>query len=155
MMNIIGNANIIDDFYRYKRPEFIISVIGKGNKLRTIISNLDEICIALNRTSKEIIKFYCYELGTSYKFIDNNHTLKGQFNKLILNEILHKYIQIFILCNDCSLPDTFYKFKKTKIKKICSACGHSEILPPEQRLVEHILKDYKKFNYNMNNQNYN
>ncbi len=156
MMNIIGTNEIIDPFYRYKRPKFIISVTGKGNKQRTSLINMDDICVAIDRSLSEVIKYYCYELGTSYKLVEGRHTLKGEFNIDTLDNVLHKYIQIFVLCKDCDLPSTFYKVRKTNIKKVCSACGCVEKLYPDHKLVEYILKEKKnrKTDFNVNCQDY-
>ncbi len=154
MMNIIGNSDILDEYYRYQRPEFFITITGKGNKKRTTLINISDICVAINRSLPEVIKYYCYELGTSYKLIESHHTLKGEFTVRVLDEILHKYIQNFVLCKDCNNPDTFYKIRKTKVKKICSACGYVEKLYPDNKLIEYILKEKKKIDFNINCQSF-
>lgn len=150
------NINNFDDtFYRYKRPKFNIKHIGKGNKKRTILYNINDICISINRTIEEVLKFYSYSLGTSYKLIENNYTLKGEFDIKILDDYLFDYITQFILCSICNLPDTFYKIKKTKIKKICSACGQIDIInADDNKLTDYIIKNKNKIDFNKNCQKY-
>jgi translation initiation factor 2 beta subunit (eIF-2beta)/eIF-5 len=84
------------------------------------------------------MKYFSYELGTQI----NKNTLKGVFTKIEVNNILHKYIQEFILCSLCSLPSTSYKIRKYKIKIICSACGQeTNKLTDEHKLVSYIQKN--------------
>lgn len=153
MQNIIGNKSILDEFYRYKRPKFVLNHIGKGNKCKTVLINMIDISKALNRNVLEILKYFCINLGTTHKFIENNHMLAGTFNISDLDVILHKYIKLYVLCNTCDLPSTYYKIKKTKVKKICTACGEIQLMDND-KLIDFMLKKRNEIDFNINCQNY-
>ncbi len=139
-----------DEFFRYKRPEIIINYEGHNQHTKTLIININEISISLNRIPIEIIKFFSYELGTSIK----NYSIKGRFSKEQLNTLLEKYINKYIICKKCLLPSTYYKFKKNSIKLICTACGNKSKLD-FNKLTIFLLKEHKNIDFNKNIQNYN
>ena len=137
-MNITNNENMEDEFFRYKRPDIVLNYEGHGKNTKTIILNLLDLANSLSRPSTEIMKYFSYEFGTQTK----QNTLKGMFSKTDMNNILHKYIQEYIVCSLCSLPSTSYKIKKSKIKIICSACGNeSSKLPSEHKIINYIQKN--------------
>ena len=150
MINIIGKSEITDDFYRYKRPNFIIQYEGHNQNTKTIICNIKDISLSIKRTIIEIMKFYTYELGTSAKFHNDKIYIKGKFDKIEINNILHKYIQNFIICSLCSLPSTFYKIKKLSIKLVCTACGNKSNLDFDHKLIKYLLKEKNNINFNEN-----
>ena len=139
-MNITNDGNMEDQFFRYKRPDIIIKYEGHGKNTKTIIVNLLELSNSLSRSADEIIKYISYEFGTQTK----KNTLKGNFNKVDINNIIHKYIQEYILCTLCSLPSTSYKIKKSKIKIKCSACGNNfNKMIVDHKIIKYIQKNHK------------
>jgi translation initiation factor 5 len=68
-INIGGQKN--DKFYRYKMPDLIIKIEGKGNK--TVLVNICAIAKALHRSPICMLKHdFCFEIYSIYLFIRYN-----------------------------------------------------------------------------------
>lgn len=47
--NVNINRGVNDPYYRYKMPRIIAKVEGKGNGIKTVVSNMSDIAKALER----------------------------------------------------------------------------------------------------------
>jgi translation initiation factor 5 len=104
----IGFKNANDPFYIYKMPMLIISIKGKGNGIKTDITNIEDISKSLSRSQTEIMKFFGYELGTLAK----GSIITGKFDENTITQLLDKYITKYVLCDICGNPETFFVVKK-------------------------------------------
>ena len=106
-------SDMIDPFYRYKRHPIVVNYIKKNNGITTL-ENIIIIAKELNRNRKDIIKFLQKQIGVSI----NN---KNQINKIIPQELLEEYLEIYInnnvLCKKCNNPETDIQLN------CCLACG--------------------------------
>jgi translation initiation factor 5 len=140
MMQNIGFDNQQDDNYRYKMPTMIIKVEGKGNGIKTIITNLDAISLALNRNPDIILKYFSFSLGT---IAEKNNIIKGPHKIETLNELLNTFISKYVQCSKCSIPETFYNVDKNILTINCKACGYGQ--PADKsKISEYIFKKIKK-----------
>jgi hypothetical protein len=57
---------------------------------------------------------------------------------------LFKYVEKFVLCPGCRLPETIYKVKSEMIYSVCAACGAKELLDMTHKLTVFILAQDKK-----------
>ena len=64
MAKINVNREVTDAFYRYKMPAIVAKVEGKGNGVRTVLPNLNDIAKSLERPSVYLLKFFGQEVGT-------------------------------------------------------------------------------------------
>jgi len=58
--------------------------------------------------------------------------------------MIHKYIQLFVICPNCGLPETEYKIKAGIIYHKCAACGAKEMVDMTHKLTTYILAQDKK-----------
>ena len=58
------NRSVVDPFYRYKMPSLVVKVEGKGNGIKTVILNLDDVARSLGRPSIYLMKYFSCKLGT-------------------------------------------------------------------------------------------
>jgi translation initiation factor 5 len=119
---MININNLDDPFYRYKMPEVNL----KNNNNKTIIINIEKISLYINTPCEILIKYISYILGTNYNNKDNS--FNGLYNKDKIQEIIYDYINEFVICKNCNIPELLYSnikisSKKTKLNSICSACG--------------------------------
>jgi translation initiation factor 5 len=54
---------------------------------------------------------------------------------------LDKFIQTFVLCPTCKLPEIKMQVKSSKITIDCAACGHNSVLKTSHKLSTYIIKN--------------
>jgi translation initiation factor 5 len=143
-INIGGDAH--DASYRYKMPKLVTKVEGRGNGIKTVIVNMVDIAKALHCNPAYPTKFFGIELGAQSKFNkkDERAIVNGCHNASDLQACLLSFVEKFILCPTCSLPEIKMKVRSGNIKIDCAACGHNGILPTNHRLVTYIVKNPPK-----------
>lgn len=139
-MQNIGFDNNFDDHYRYKMPSMIIKVEGKGNGIKTIITNLDAIGLALNRSPDIILKYFSFSLGT---IAEKNNIIKGPHKIESLNDVLNNFITKYVQCSKCFLPETTFNITNNILTMDCKACGHIQNTY-QSKISDYILKKIKK-----------
>jgi translation initiation factor 2 subunit 2 len=94
----------------------------QGNK--TIVKNFASILKIINRDEKHLFKFLAKETATSASIDDAGRLiLTVTFSQEQVNSLLHSYIRQFILCPECSRPDTHVTEKQGVKMLKCEACG--------------------------------
>lgn len=148
-INIIKDVK--DPNYRYKMPEAEVKIEGHGQYLRTIIPNLDKIANSL-LTSPEILNHYLgLSLGTNsgHQTKSDHLFVQGEHSQKKIQKFIYKYIDEFLMCPKCKIPDTCFKITKTSKKKkelsiVCQSCGTDSVL-------SNTKIDSKMVNYIINN----
>lgn len=125
MKNIGGDNN--DATYRYKMPLLVTKVEGRGNGIKTVLVNMTDIAKALCCDPAYPTKYFGFTLGTQSKYSPDTEraVVNGQHDQPDLDKILDKFIEKFILCPTCKLPEIKMKVKKNNIIIDCMACGHN------------------------------
>merc|ERR1719262_1911784 len=108
MINITSTVD--DHSYRYKMPRLIAKVEGRGNGIKTSIVNMCDVARALKQPPIYITKFFGYELGalTSYseKIGEGERAIvNGEHAQCTLQVVLDKFIERYVLCQRCHLPE--------------------------------------------------
>eukprot|EP01033_Poteriospumella_lacustris_P007833 gene7832-5636_t len=143
LINIAGATPIHDPAYRYKMPKLQVKVEGRGNGIKTVLLNVDDLGLALKRDASEITKFFGCELGAQTTFTDRA-IVNGAHRDADLQQHLCKYIDTFVLCRNCRYPETHYRVKDEIIAQKCLACGHKETVDMTHKLCTFILGNYKR-----------
>lgn len=93
----------------------------------TILVNSKKIADYVNRDMDEIVTFLQQELGTNASIDEDNNRvhLKGDFDKDDVGRSIDNFVEMFVLCEQCGSPDTFYEEQKGVEIVRCSACGAS------------------------------
>lgn len=143
LINIAGSNPVHDPAYRYKMPKLLAKVEGRGNGIKTVLLNVDDIALALKRDAPEVTKFFGCELGAQTTYTDRA-IVNGAHREPDLQTHLSKYIENFVLCRNCHLPETHYKCKDEIISQKCLACGHKESVDMTHKLTTFILASYKR-----------
>ena len=132
---IRGLYPIIDPMYRYQMTP--INIVKERTKI--CITNLDQIAHELRLFNKEpIIAFINKRLSTKTKIVKGN--IKGKpYDRVILGlnidiqsirESIYLFIETFILCPICRLPELSYQSKKPNLLAICCACSFRGEMKP-------------------------
>jgi len=140
MINIGGDES--DVSYRYKMPKIKAKIEGRGNGIRTVVTNMYDVAKALNCPPDFPTKFFGLELGAQSKWDSKGEraSVNGAHNAPDLQKILTKFISVFILCPRCGLPEIKWNIKKDGIKIDCAACGHNGVINTSHKLMTYILK---------------
>lgn len=146
------NRNVSDPFYRYKMPRIMAKVEGKGNGIKTVISNMVDIAKALERPPIYPTKYFGCELGaqTQIDVKNERYIVNGEHDAAKLQDILDGFIKKFVLCGSCENPETALLVRKNQIHSKCKACGHSAIIDPRWRLSTYIIKNPPKIEVDLN-----
>lgn len=146
VVNIAGTSPVDDPSYRYKMPLVYGKVEGRGNGIKTVIPNISEVSLSLHRDAGEVNKFFGCELGaqTTYSAENDRAVVNGSHADAALQAMIHKYIESFVLCPSCGLPETHYKIREGCIYHKCAACGATEMVDMEHKLCTYILAQHKK-----------
>ncbi|XP_048734668.1 eukaryotic translation initiation factor 5-like [Ostrea edulis] len=139
------NSEVTDQFYRYKMPRLIAKVEGKGNGIKTVIVNMPEIAKALSRPPTYPTKYFGCELGaqTMFDFKNERFIVNGSHDASKLQLLLDGFIKRFVLCPECSNPETQLNCsqKKQTISQRCIACGNTGMIDMRHKLTTFILKN--------------
>lgn len=140
-----------DKFFRYKMPDLQSKVEKPGtNGQQTVILNIAEIAKALHCDPEYPTRFMGAELGAQATFQDTSDRtcciIKGIFPPADLNKQLNKFIDQFILCPKCRLPETKIHIKSKKVCVTCASCGYDDALNTGHKLEKFILNNNKSKN---------
>uniref|UniRef100_A0A6A7G5R4 Eukaryotic translation initiation factor 5 n=1 Tax=Hirondellea gigas TaxID=1518452 RepID=A0A6A7G5R4_9CRUS len=142
MINIGGDKN--DASYRYKMPRLATKIEGRGNGIKTLIVNMTDVAKALQIHPQYTTKYFGIELGAQSKFEKKTDRaiVNGAHDAPDLAVILEKFIEGFILCQRCRLPELTMNVdvKRERITSDCASCGWSGPLGVGHRLSTFILK---------------
>jgi translation initiation factor 5 len=146
VINISGANPVDDPEYRYKMPAVFGKIEGSGNGIKTAIPNITDVGFSLHRAAGEVNKFFGCELGaqTTYNEDTDRAIINGAHTDDALQNLIHRYIELFVLCPNCRLPETEYKIKNECIFHRCMACGAKDMVDMNHKLCNYILAQDKK-----------
>jgi translation initiation factor 5 len=125
---IRGNDEIIDPSYRYQMTP--IDVVKEKTKI--CITNLDQIARDLRLPNKDPIVAYIGKRLSVKTKVEHVKTRGGTCDRVILagnmdlqliSETIYPFIETFVLCPTCKLPELKYSVKKNLLYGRCSACS--------------------------------
>jgi translation initiation factor 2 beta subunit (eIF-2beta)/eIF-5 len=143
------NINGTNDYnYRYKMQPINVKLGGFGNGMYTTINNMEEVSNAINTPSEIIYKYFAFALGSSFN--EKKNTLTGHHTNKILQEMLYQYINSFVICSLCGIPELTYSLNKISSKKFdlictCSACGCINTLKIKNKIDDKCIDLITKY----------
>ena len=128
-MNIAIEDRQTDQHYRYRMD----LLETKYETEKTVIVNLESVAKSLNVVPKMILKYFGIRLGC--QTIQPN-ILKGYHRNL--QDILQRFIEEYVLCLKCQLPELDYRRGKKEIRFSCRSCGFTRKIDKTDRLFTSI-----------------
>ncbi|MGD8545487.1 MAG: translation initiation factor IF-2 subunit beta [Candidatus Bathyarchaeota archaeon] len=104
---------------RLELPRIRHSVAG----MRTIFHNFRDTADALNRNPHHLLKFLSREMATAATLQELRAIFKGKFSRQTLERLLQRYMDQFVTCPICKLPDTKIVKERRLTFLVCEACG--------------------------------
>eukprot|EP01063_Lacrimia_lanifica_P001092 TRINITY_DN10515_c0_g2_i1.p1 TRINITY_DN10515_c0_g2~~TRINITY_DN10515_c0_g2_i1.p1 ORF type:complete len:307 (+),score=131.12 TRINITY_DN10515_c0_g2_i1:59-979(+) len=130
-----------DQFYRYKMPALQIKIEGKGNGIKTVLPNMEQIAVRLERDPDYPMKFFGSDLGAAAKHEDDKWIVMGKHEQDRLQASLFMYIERFVLCKACRNPETRTVVDEKKdVWLQCRSCGKETPVDPKEKLLNLIVK---------------
>lgn len=109
----------VERYERFEVPRVRVFKIGK----RTIIQNFREICEALNRDPKHLLKFLTGEMATLATMDGARVIFQGVFKEDTVANLIETYVQRYVICPVCKRPDTRIVKERRISFLVCEACG--------------------------------
>lgn len=144
MLNIPSTIN--DPKYRYRMPKMQLKIESKGNGIKTNIVNLGEIAKSLRTNAEYILKWFGSEKASQTTFKEaggknnTNYIINGDFSEEDLRKVLDKFIDKYILCPKCKLPEMHMQVVGDKITGKCDSCPFVGDLDSKHKLAAFIIK---------------
>ena len=89
----------------------------------TRFTNMGAIADVLGREAEHLHRFIQRELGTSGKFANGRGRYNGNFSQQDFDAAVDAYVDEYVLCSECGLPDTrLVREDRTPMLR-CDACG--------------------------------
>ncbi|MFH1473592.1 MAG: translation initiation factor IF-2 subunit beta [Candidatus Aenigmatarchaeota archaeon] len=104
---------------RFEVPEVDSMIQGR----QTIIKNFSQICEALRREPKHVIKFLTKELATPAGFDGVRATFQSKLPGRMIQTKLGVYVRDYVICKECGKPDTKLVKEDRLTFLRCEACG--------------------------------
>ena len=105
---------------RFEVPE--ANIRTEGNV--TVFENFQEILDQIDREDRHVLKFLQDELGTSAQIDERGRArLTGEFSSRRVEAVLDEYVDTFVICPECGLPDTKITREQGAELLQCDACG--------------------------------
>ncbi len=90
----------------------------------TVFENFQEVLDAVGRAEAHVLKFLQDEFGTSAHIDDRGRArLTGQFNASRVADVIDEYVEAYVICPECGLPDTHLTREQGAELLECDACG--------------------------------
>ncbi len=112
-------SNLDIEEHRFKIPK--VDVFYEGNT--TVLRNFDKILVVINRESSHLLKYFLGNVGTAGEIVGNRLIFQGKIPPATLQGKLEEYIGSYVICSECSRPDTHLVKKGRMMLLRCDACG--------------------------------
>ena len=90
----------------------------------TVVENFRTLCGQLGREPGHLLQFLQAEVGTSGHIDESGRArLTGEFGERRISDALDAYVEEFVLCSECGLPDTHIVREQGAVLLQCDACG--------------------------------
>lgn len=103
-----------DPFYRYKIEPLVIEHSNQYGGVTKLLT-YDKFCHALHADPITLKSWLQKKLGSPCKILKGNWLIQGNHDTLVLSKHIADYIDAYILCQDCWLPEI--------CNNVCNACG--------------------------------
>ncbi|MFB6305363.1 MAG: translation initiation factor IF-2 subunit beta [Haloferacaceae archaeon] len=123
---IEATPDIEDAGERFEVPD--PEVRQEGNV--TVYENFQSTLDRLDRDADDVLKFLQSELGTSAGIDESGRArLTGDFRTQRVAEALDAYVENYVRCQECGLPDTRLVREQGALVLKCDACGALTSVP--------------------------
>jgi len=124
-INISNIASRNDKNFRWKMDPLQTKVEGRGNGIKTVLVNVEDIATQMRTDPRYITKYLGIDVGALSNWKEKRRVgvINGSHNQADLQEKLYEFIQLLILCSSCGLPELKHLVKGNVVGAKCLSCG--------------------------------
>jgi translation initiation factor 5 len=140
MENIRGQAPVNDPDYRYKMPRLEVDIESRPSGIATVIVNAGSIVDAIQRPMDHFAKYLSVHLSVRVRHHPGRNVLilRGLHAPETLAHYLYGYIECYVLCPQCRLPEASLIFRiRHGLWLRCCAC-EAQTAVQDTVLLKHI-----------------
>lgn len=137
-INIEGLNPVNDPFYRYQMEKIEVTKLRTKNS----INNIDQVAYDLERDPKLLIQFLKLKFNCTLKYKDGVVQTFAKLDQVAMEKAVKEFIEYFVLCEKCRLPETQLKFRKESIYKRCKCCSENTNISKYTKMNKIIAKTY-------------
>lgn len=139
MEPIQGKTKISDPSHRYNMEKLIF----QRERTKTCITNLQAIASNLKIPSYDLIVVYLKNrLSTSVVDRDSKIIITNDVDIKTIQAALYEFIEHFVLCKRCRLPELKYDIKKKQLETTCESCGRVDTIITNQ-YTDKVVKKFE------------
>lgn len=98
------------------------SVRQEGSE--TVVENYPDVVDRLARDPDHVLRYLQTELGTAASIDEKGRArLTGSFKRERLEAAVEEYTRTYVVCPECTLPDTHLESDGGATLLVCEACG--------------------------------
>ncbi len=108
--------------------------------------NHDSICKSLNRDLQDIVFYAKKRLSINVVIKNGEPYFPIKVSIAELKMILREYIEYFVICQECRLPETIINIKKDRVEMVCHCCSATKPIadrPNTAKMIEYYLSKRK------------
>jgi translation initiation factor 5 len=136
MEPIRGKQEIFDPSYRYKMHK----VVFQKEKTKTCITNLDKIADDIKIPDRELIVSYLKKrLSIAIAEKNDRHIITSAVDTKAIQGAIYEFIEYFVLCKQCRLPELTYGLEKKHLSVYCRSCGKVDAIDSNEHTEKIIM----------------
>jgi translation initiation factor 5 len=139
MEPIRGKQEIKDPSYRYKMHK----IIFQKERTKTCITNLDKITDDIKIPDQDLlISFFKKRLSIAITGKKDRVIITNDVSTASIQSALYEFIDYFVLCKGCKLPELEYSLERDKLSVYCKSCGKVDTIECNQ-YTEKVIKGFE------------
>ena len=108
----------------FDQPRFSVPKVDSFIQgARTVVRNFKDLTDTLRRDPKHLLRYLSHELATAGEIRSPQAIFNGRFTSNVLDELMEKYTEEYVVCPVCQRPDTEMRREDRLLVLVCSACG--------------------------------
>ncbi len=108
----------------FDQPRFSVPKVDSFIQgARTVVRNFKDLTDTLRRDPKHLLRYLSHELATAGEIRSPQAIFNGRFTSRVLDELMEKYTEEYVVCPVCQRPDTEMRREDRLLVLVCSACG--------------------------------
>jgi len=132
-----------DNTYRYKMDKISTKIEGRGNGIKTVLTNVIDISSAMRTDPRYVTKYLGIQFGAQSNWDSKRDMgiVNGAHQAQEMQEQLFGFIETYILCPQCKLPELVHKVKKAAVGAKCYSCGWVGQIRSQHNIMKYIIKN--------------